>query len=481
MAKDAAGPGGDAAQSQLQLSIQRQRRQARPAEGKETLVITTQPGGGELARTATGWLLQTVGGVDWPYTSAVTQTQGSAVAVTRYAYAMANQGGWQYGNVTHVREYANATDTTPYRTTERWYYPRDDASAYIVNRVAQEKLWAGDSGGACQSQTRQIYDTTGFNQQQTPPTKGQLKEVWQAKTCDSANQADWARPALYSYDLYGNRTGETNAAGATTTTAYDATFKTYPVTQTTTPGAGGGATLMTSNTYYGVSGAEANGSGLAGQLQRSTDPNSAAIRLTYDVFGRVTEIRKPGAGWANPATEKYAYTDSPAPLAVRHSLRDDQNGDASGTVTYLDDWAFYDGLGQVIQTQQEAASDSQSIVASTQYHPLGGVKQQNVPYFYAAAGGAYRPPDWGQAKTQTTYDALGRPLMVTQPDSSTTETRYAVEYNPADPDFSAPRPVVYTIDANRRFVRRASDVSTTTATIGWWARPIMRASATWTP
>ncbi|MBK9096171.1 MAG: hypothetical protein IPM84_26140 [Anaerolineae bacterium] len=69
-----------------------------------------------------------------------------------------------------------------------------------------------------------------------------MKEVWQAKTCDSANQADWARPALYSYDLYGNRTGETNAAGATATTAYDATFKTYPVTQTTTPGAGGGAT-----------------------------------------------------------------------------------------------------------------------------------------------------------------------------------------------------------------------------------------------
>jgi YD repeat-containing protein len=351
-----------------------------PRKGKETLVVTMQPGGSELGRTATGWLLQTVAGVDWPYTSAVTQTQGSAVAVTRYAYAIANQGGsTQYGNVTHIREYANATDATPYRTTERWYYPRDDASAYIVNRVAQEKLWAGDSGGACQRQTRQIYDTTGFNQQQTPPTKGWLKEVWQAKTCDSANQSDWVRPALYSYDLYGNRTSEGNAAGATTTTTYDATFKTYPVTQITTPGAGGGVTLTTTLKYYGVSGAEANGSGLAGQLQSSTDPNSAATRLTYDGFGRVTEIHKPGVGWANPATEKYAYTDSPAPLAVRHSLRDDQNGDASGTATYLDDWAFYDGLGQVVQTQGEAASSSQSILVNTQYQPLG-VLRASVPY-----------------------------------------------------------------------------------------------------
>jgi hypothetical protein len=101
--------------------------------------------------------------------------------------------------------------------------------------------------------------------------------------------------------------------------------------------------------------------------------------LTYDGFGRVTEIHKPGVGWANPATEKYAYTDSPAPLAVRHSLRDDQNGDASGTATYLDDWAFYDGLGQVVQTQGEAASSSQSILVNTQYQPLG-VLRASVPY-----------------------------------------------------------------------------------------------------
>jgi RHS repeat-associated protein/uncharacterized repeat protein (TIGR01451 family) len=454
-----------------------------PRKGKATLVVTTQPGGSELARTATEWLLQTVGGVDWPYTNAVTQTQGSASAVTRYAYTTANQNGGQYGNVTHVREYASASAPTPCRTTERWYYPRNDASAYIVNRAAQEKLWDGDTGGACKGQTRSLYDSaSGYGSYTTPPTKGFLTEVWQAKTCDSANQADWVRSAAYSYDpTTGNRTGETNAAGATTTTAYDTTFKTYPITQTTTPGAGGGATQTTSSKYYGVNAEGGQGSGLVGQLQSVTDPNAAVTRLTYDVFGRVTEIRKPGAGWANPATEKYAYTDSPAPLAVKHSLRDDANDDASPAATYLEDWTYYDGLGQVIQTQREAAASNQNILVSTQYHPLGGVRQQNVPYFYAAAGGTYRTPDWGQAKTQTAYDALGRVTLVTHPDSTTTETRYTVEYNPADPDFSAPRLAVYSIDANRRFVRRASDVfgnlrSVSESTGSW---PVGAGQPTW--
>jgi hypothetical protein len=90
-------------------------------------------------------------------------------------------------------------------------------------------------------------------------------------------------------------------------------------------------------------------------------------------------MRKPGAGWANPATEKYAYTDAPAPLAIRHSLRDDANGDASPSATYLEDWTYYDGLGQVIQTQREAAVASQSIVAFTHYHPLGLASKQVTP------------------------------------------------------------------------------------------------------
>ena len=59
---------------------------------------------------------------------------------------------------TRIREYASAGASTPYRTTERWYYPRDDANGYVVNRVAQEKLWEGDVQAACRGQTRWIYD-----------------------------------------------------------------------------------------------------------------------------------------------------------------------------------------------------------------------------------------------------------------------------------------------------------------------------------
>ncbi len=357
-----------------------------PRKGKPTLVITRQPGAGELARTATGWGVESVNGVSWPVMRAVTQTQTSgslsATSVTRYDYATANQSGSQYGNVTHIREYASASATTPYRTTERWYYPRNDATGYVVNRVGQEKLWQGDAGGSCRGQTRWIYDgRSGHAQFNLAPTQGRLREVWQAGAGGTSCDGNWWNSAAYSYDNYGNTTSVAGPAGMATHTVYDTSFHIYPTTVTVQPGAWGGTTQTTSYRYYGVN-AEAGGGGLVGQVQTITDANGAVTRLSYDAFGRVIEIRKPGAEWSNPATEKYQYTDSPAPLRIMHSLRDDVNGDTSSSASYLDSYTFYDGLGQVVQTQTEIDNEAHSIIASTSYNALGLAAQANVPGWF---------------------------------------------------------------------------------------------------
>ena len=134
----------------------------------------------------------------------------------------------------------------------------------------------------------------------------------------------------------------------------------------------------------------------------------------------------------------------------------------------------------MIQTQREGISSAQSSIASTQYNAEGQVVKQNAPYFGGALGN-FLVPDWAKPSTQTTYDALGRPKVVTAPDGMASETDYRVEYNSADPDFSTPRLSVYSIDANRYFVRRASDafgnLRSVSESTGSW--PVGQPNPTW--
>ncbi|MBK6429481.1 hypothetical protein [Candidatus Amarolinea dominans] len=140
-----------------------------------------------------------------------------------------------------------------------------------MNRLGQEKLW--DAGNVCRGRTRRIYDTTGFDQHQAPPTQGLPEEVWQAKVCASASASDWLRPALYGYDAAtGNLVSETAANGTVASTSYDTTFATYATSVTVIPTASlGGVTLTTSYAYYGIN-AEAGGVGLRASCRRRPTP-----------------------------------------------------------------------------------------------------------------------------------------------------------------------------------------------------------------
>ncbi len=92
-------------------------------------------------------------------------------------------------------------------------------------------------------------------------------------------------------------------------------------------------------------------------------------------------------------------------------------------------YTFYDGLGQVIQTQSEGLDANKSVIADTKYGAEGQVVQQNVPYF-GGPFGSYRIPDWNKPATKTIYDALGRVTTVTTPDTKQTRTYY--RYQSAD-------------------------------------------------
>ncbi len=355
---------------------------------------------------------------------------------TQYYYDLDDHNGTvQYGNPTRILEYSDAGSTL-YRTRERWYVPRENTPAgqYLVHALAQEKLWQGNIGsGTCESATRYSYDGYGQTQYSQPPTRGLLTEVWRAgyretwkgdqpgTSCD----ADWVRTLDNSYDAWGNLASQTAPNGTLKTTNYEGTRHAYALVETVQPPAGQGATLATYYQYYGFNDQDCPGQ--CGQLHWVTDANGQSTSYTYDVFHRLTDLRRPGADASSPASEKYAYTNyasSSAPFEVQHSLRDDANGDASPAASYHEQWSFYDGAGRLIQAQDEGESADQAIAVSTSYTALDQVAAETLPYAIGSPG-AYQTPTLSQLpRTQYSYDALGRLTSVTNPDNSQVHTSY---------------------------------------------------------
>jgi YD repeat-containing protein len=205
-----------------------------------------------------------------------------------------------------------------------------------------------------------------------------------------------------------------------TTTAYDSTYHLYPV-QTCNA-----INHCVTTQYYGV-GVPAD-YGLPGQVKKVTDPNNASTEYRYDDFGRSTHVRAPydpGWGWDQVSTY-VAYTDFGQAGKQRIATFGGQN--AVWQEQYLD------GLGRTIQVH-ESADGGQEVRHSTEYDGLGRAVKQWVPYYgtHGEIGehGAhsYIPPSGGLPKTITTYDALGRVIVVENPDGTKSYQRYVVQNN----------------------------------------------------
>ncbi len=375
-----------------------------PRKGKMVSSITSsQAGSGELARTAMTWATATVKGANWVYQTDTTNTLGASSQKTAYEYQAANQGGVQYGNVTHQRTYSDG-GATLYRTQETVYFPANvSGGTYIVDRPAQELL--KDATGTCLGETRTFYD--GNTSYAMLPTQGDVTKVRVAQTACGGSWADTS----YTYDVYGNQTGVSDPLGNTTTTSYDTTSGSWPMLYV----------LPTSVTAPLIGTSSYAWNKILGQVSSATDPNGAVTSYSYDQWGRQTQLVRPGDDTINP-TLRFTYTNfagASAPYWVKQEQKE------SGT-SYLESRTFYDGLGRVVQTQAEAASSSQSIVTSARYAPIG-VIQATVPYTHSAGlgvGGSYRPPQWNQPGTLTAYDALGRVTQTTAPDGTAVKSFY---------------------------------------------------------
>lgn len=172
------------------------------------------------------------------------------------------------------------------------------------------------------------------------------------------------------------------------------------------------------------------------------DPNGAVTSVSYDEFGRVVTVQKPGESGSVP-TIQFAY-NAPTTTIPYFWTEAIQKLDETSTYRVR---KFYNGIGELIQTQQigrvtqgaqttdgltvagAACGTTCMIVSDQKTGYVSGVKTttQTMPYAVTTQTGYY-PPTWADA-TVTTYDVLDRPVTISAPDQTASSFSYGLDGN----------------------------------------------------
>lgn len=204
------------------------------------------------------------------------------------------------------------------------------------------------------------------------------------------------RNRTFTYFDTGNVKSMTDVNAQITNYAYDSTGCANSLLTTVTPPITSLARSMAWDCTGGV-------------VTSTTDENSKQTTFTYDDpnYWRVKAIAD-----QFPSTMNISYFTNP--------FGSESDMDFNGTISTVDSRATLDGLGRghITQRKQSQGSSTYDSVQAD-YDSVGRLWRVSVPYG-AAAGAAYT----GASFTTTTYDALGRPLLVTDAGGGTVSYSY---------------------------------------------------------
>jgi len=366
----------------------------------------------------------------------------------------------QWGNLTQTTEYlvsnCDFAGASAYRMTYNTYFPNPES--HIINRVGGNHTYACNSNlpGTvdllvdCPTPKRLSLIWNFYDRAErpwnTPGSKGELtsSRVWyefpELVGAGEFQNGNWRTVDGESeYDQFGNLTTSSSftdygrvtaangqwtlselgggSAARTSTTAYDSTYQTFPVSVTNPLG-------HQNRTGYWYNDAEVKHPYLANKIF-VWDPNNQQSTTVTDGLGRPVSKFLPGE---SAASTKIDYRDG-NPFFVHTQTRDDK--DDGSPATYHHAWQIYNGLGQLIETQTEQEGDGRKIALTFKdYNALGQVEKELLPYDPGVAGGVggkyvYLQPDWSQPQRQVVYDALGRVTKSTEPGNIITQTAYS--------------------------------------------------------
>ncbi|MEV4920930.1 DUF6531 domain-containing protein [Streptomyces tirandamycinicus] len=332
-----------------------------------------------------------------------------------------------------------------------------DGAGRMLTRSAPAALgysesWTYDTAGNITShtdgrsnKTTYAYNTSNQLTTTTDPLGGVTAYTYSPLGSLATVKTPRGKTTTYGYDATGNRTSVTTPLGEKTTFTYDKAgrilSKTDPRGNTT------GADPAAYTTKYTYDG--------RGLLTSATDPLGRTTTYAYDGAEQLTSARNPVDD-----TTTFAYDDAGHPTRTtdpsgKSTVRTyDANGRlasetdaAGGRTTYT-----YDKVGRLL----------------TSVSPRGNVTGADpaaytTNYVYDAAGNQTKVTDPTGASTATTYDAVNRPLVVTDSLTRTTSYTYDANDNVTKITDAAGKSVTAVYDKNNR--RTSSTDQLTQATV----------------
>jgi len=259
-------------------------------------------------------------------------------------------------------------------------------SNYIVDKPG--RVTATAAGGALLRDTQIFYD--GAAAAGAEPSRGHATTTrrW------LASESRWVATTA-EFDGFGNQTAEIDPLGNRTGRIYDATQQ-YVVEERNPLWFDGDTRHKTLTSWHALCGAPSS----------TTDRNGLVTSYQYDALCRETRIDYPSADYLSTA---YLNIGTPTTQYVETTRSPADGVNPIWSRTYLD------GLGRTYKTTGiGATAAAQPIVTETKYAKRGPVSQQSLPYMQ---GGTVQ---W----TTTKSDVLGRPVLVTLPDTKTIATAY---------------------------------------------------------
>ncbi|MBN2505496.1 MAG: VCBS repeat-containing protein, partial [Verrucomicrobia bacterium] len=330
---------------------------------------------------------------------------------------------------------------------------------WIVRSPCRKEI--RDEHGAVLSRTEDYYDDetfSGANPGQVEVGNPTLRREWVA----AADPGAWVASRRTRYDAWGNpilmldplaaAPGGTlvSLEGHYREVLYDPHFQTHPVEEVTHLGHDQPPLRFEADYDTGF-----------GRLTRARDYNGHDILYSYDAFGRLASVVRPGDTAAFPTTEyRYVQAQPFAPGRVVNYVETrslDQPPASAGAKPdpYLLSREFTDGLGRQLMIKKEAAPDPLSgqarvaVSGATLYNARQQPARTLNPFFSQRAAGTLEQllefedvaePSWqgtfhqqgelvsldlaSAHQTTRQYDAILRTTQTTNPDGSHTRAEF---------------------------------------------------------
>ncbi|MFD6286345.1 DUF6531 domain-containing protein [Streptomyces sp. NPDC060205] len=330
-----------------------------------------------------------------------------------------------------------------------------DSAGRMLTRSSPTTLgytekWTYDSAGNITSHTdgrnnKTIYAYNTSNQltSTTDPLDGKVGYTYTTLGSIATVTTPRNKTTLYGYDSAGNRTSVTTPLGEKTTFTYDKAGRILSKTDPRGNATGADpAAYTTSYTYDG-----------RGLLKSATDPLNRTTTYQYNGAEQLTSAQNPADN-----TTSYTYDDAghltrttdPADNSVTRTY------DASGRLASKTDTVgnkttyTYDKVGRLLTSVSPrgnaAGADPAAYTTSYTYDAAGNNTKVTGP-----AG-----------TTSTTYDAINRPLVVTDPLTHTTKYTYDANDNVTKVTDAANNTVSSVYDKNNQLTSSTNQLSKTT-------------------